>query len=701
MAILKKTFNLGGVDVTLESGILARQADGAVVLKAKNLVLLATVVVNQSSAPVGFLPLSVHYLTKSYAYGRVPGGFKRREGPPTEHEILVSRLIDRPIRPLFPSDFYKEVQVIVTLLSSDASVEADVFALIAARAALGLAGLPLTASLGAVRIGYLNAERTAFSLNPLLTQTHGLDLVLAGNEQSLFMVECASSEVPEDQMVEALAFGQKVLADLCSHIDAFIAQGIASQQPFDCESKNEVEPEAWKTLCDQFVSSNSEAYWMALCAQGVHKANRQAWMKTTFDAWVLACSELVQNPEVDVKPYITLLIEQLIRQKTLESGQRLDGRAYDEIRPISIETSYLPSAHGSALFTRGWTQSLTNVILGTAKDAQYSDSYDPNAGKDLFLLHYNFPAYSVGETGAVSSPKRREIGHGRLARKAVESMLPSQVDFPYVLRIVSEILESDGSSSMATVCASTMALMDAGVPLKKPVAGIAMGLIQDAQRTVVLSDICGEEDAFGDMDFKVAGTQDGITALQMDIKVCGINAEVMKVALLQAQKGRLQILSLMSSSLASPRSELSATAPRIEYHRVRTEQIRDIIGKGGSTIKMISETSGATLEISDDGIVTIVSYTQESAEKAKTMIQQITDPLTIGQIYEGTVTKMLEFGFVVMTLAGKDGLVHISECPFPQSELNQQIAMGQKVSVKLIQIDRVNNKYKFSMLLSQ
>ena len=696
MAIIEKIFQIGGREVVLQTGLLARQADSAVVIRCGSMVVLVTVVVNNQGVSSDFLPLSVHFQSKAYAYGRIPGGFKRREGPPSESEILISRLIDRPLRPLFPVWFTKEVQIVASLLSSDAQVEPDVMAIIAASAATLLAGLPLDQSIGGVRVG-MSAEKE-FIINPSVTDTTVLDLVIAGNHKSLFMVESAAKQVSEQELLTALELGQKTLSEIETAINEFVA--LATAEGFlHTEGAHAASPaQDWMAICDKWVSDNTKSYWTDLLANGAKKDVRQDWMQAKKKQWHEACQALIGDTTIDCKGYLATLIEQMIRTQTVNAGHRLDGRAYDQVRDIEIQTSVLPSSHGSSLFTRGWTQSLTSAVLGTAKDAQYSDSHDPREPKDLFLLHYNFPPYSVGELGPIGSPKRREIGHGRLARKAIESVLPAQINFPYVIRLVSEILESDGSSSMATVCASSLALMDAGVPISDPVAGIAMGLIQHNEKVVILSDICGEEDAVGDMDFKVAGTIHGVTALQMDIKVPGITASIMATALEQARTGRLHILEIMNRSLSTVRAQLANHAPRVDIVKIRPDQVRDLIGKGGSTIKMLTELSGATLEVVDDGTVTVVSYNTESAEKAKLLIAQVTDPLTVGQFYDATVTKILEFGFVASTVIGKDGLVHISECPFPPADLTIQIALGQKVRVKLIQIDKVNNKYKFSLL---
>ncbi len=696
MAIIEKKFSIGGKDVVLQTGLLARQADSAVLIRCGAMVLLVSVVVNNTGSSNDFLPLSVHFQSKAYAYGRIPGGFKRREGPPSESEILISRLIDRPIRPLFPKWFTKEVQVVATLLSSDPLVEPDVMAIIATSAALRLAGLPLGQSIGGVRVG-LN-DQSVLLLNPAVTESPVLDLVIAGNRKSLFMVEAAAKQVSEEQLVRALDFGQKALGEIEEAINNFV--DLASTEGFLRTEGSHEAPimQEWMKICDRWVQNHTQSYWADLLDHSAKKDIRQDWMQATKKQWIEACKIAISDDTIDCSVYLGMQIEFMIRAQTLVTGHRLDGRSFDQIRPIEIRTSILPSSHGSALFTRGWTQSLTSAILGTAKDGQFSDSHDPRESKDLFLLHYNFPPYSVGELGPIGSPKRREIGHGRLARKALESVLPLQAQFPYVIRLVSEILESDGSSSMATVCAGTLALMDAGVPISSPVAGIAMGLIQEGDRIVILSDICGEEDAVGDMDFKVAGTLNGVTALQMDIKTPGITAKIMESALEQARAGRIRILSAMTESLPQVRAVLADHAPRVNIVKIRPDQVRDLIGKGGSTIKMLTELSGAILDVLDDGTVTVVSYNMESSEKAKILIAQVTDPLTIGQFYDATVTKILEFGFVASTVVGKDGLVHFSECPFRLEEMGAHIDLGQKVRVKLIQIDKVNNKYKFSLL---
>jgi len=698
VTIIEKKFQLAGREITLETGRLARQAHGAVVLKTGTLMLLATVVVRADSPPASFLPLSVHFQSKAYAFGRIPGGFKRREGPPNESEILISRLIDRPLRPLFPSWFTKEVQIVVSQLSADESVESDTMAIIAAAAAMLLARLPITEIVGGVRIGY---GEQGLVVNPTLSNAGKLDLVVAGNGRSIFMVESVAKEVSEEILVEALELAQKELASVEVALNDFAALAALSQES-DTTLTEEPAPSPIREAITSVLATEEEKYWANLVAQKSSKSGRQVALKAIKADIVERCVAQLGEAfaEQDGPAIVSQEIDWMIERKTYATRSRLDGRKSDEIRPIKIETSLLPMSHGSALFTRGSTQSLTSVVLGTSKDAQLPDSYDPRDGKDGFMLHYNFPQFSVGELGPIGSPKRREIGHGRLARRAIEGMLPAAAEFPYVLRVVSEILESDGSSSMATVCASSLALMDAGVPMKRAVAGIAMGLIP-GDNPMILSDICGEEDAVGGMDFKVAGTADGVTALQMDIKVPGIRAEIMNKALYQARLGRMQILEQMNRAISQARSEIANHAPRLDVMRIRPDQVRDVIGKGGSTIKMITEQSGATLELADDGVLTITSYHAEAAQKAKDLVLQITEPLTIGQSYDAQVVKMLDFGFVVATANGKDGLVHISECPFPSSELASRIALGQKMRVTLTQIDKANNRYKFSLLPQQ
>ena len=692
MTVVEKKFQMGQYQVSLQTGSMARQATASVVAKVGQSMVLATVVMQPSAEQKDFFPLSVHYQEKAYAYGRIPTGFKRREGPPSEREILISRLIDRPIRPLFPEWYTNEVQVVATLLSADPNVEPDIVAMIAASAAVRLAGLPIMNTLGAVRVGYVNHQ---FVLNPSLNNPTQLDLIIAGTVDSLLMVESSADQLPEETMVKALAFGHEHIREVINAIESFAE--LAGAPAVDITQPEVLSLPGFAEKAKEHAST----YWERLSSHQDKNA-RALFMKSAVE--LLKSEYIESHPELTEKQLAILpeLIsaweKSIVRQGMVQLKRRLDGRGFEEIRPIRCEVGLLPSSHGSALFTRGETQSLGALVLGSSRDVQIVESHDSNEEKESFILHYNFPPYSVGEVGQVGSPKRREIGHGRLARRAMEAVLPDSQKFPYAIRIVSEILESNGSSSMATVCSSTLALMDAGVPIKAPVAGIAMGLIQEGSDQVILSDILGDEDGLGDMDFKVAGTEHGITALQMDIKVSGISADVMKRALAQAHAGRMHILGIMKEALPAVRSEIAANAPRIDIVRIRPDQVREVIGKGGSTIKLLTELSNATLELTDDGIVNIVSMSKEHADKAKELLKQIVEPMVLEKVYFGQVTKMMDFGFVISILGGREGFVHISECPFKEEELPHRIHSGQRIEAKLIQIDKVNNRLKFSLL---
>lgn len=692
MTVVEKKFQYGCREVTLQTGLLARQADGAVLLQVGKMQLLATVVVDNKVQKNDFFPLSVHFITKAYGYGKIPGGFKRREGPPLEADVLTSRLIDRPIRPLFPDHYRQEVQVVVTLLSDDPTVSSDVFAIMAVSAALRIAGLPVDQTIAGVRLG-LDAQGQ-FVVNPAPQSHPKLDLVVAGHGSAILMVECCANEVSEEILAPALVEAERALGEAVEAIDSFLEfVACANNMPPLTPAVDEI-----SIGLSELLAPWAQDYLTAVKSA---RFDKNARLKALADGeeklLSLAKEKYAEAEEAALKMTVKSELEDLLRHTLIAEKTRLDGRAPDEIRPIAIQVGFLNQAHGSALFTRGSTQSLTSLTLGGGKDAQLVENYDGKEHRDPFMLHYNFPPYSVGDIGMLGSPKRREIGHGRLARRALECVLPDNKTFPYVMRVVSEILESDGSSSMATVCASSLALMDAGVPLKRPVAGIAMGLVQQENTHVVLSDICGEEDAFGDMDFKVAGTTEGVTALQMDMKIKGVSAHVMADALQQARQGRLQILEMMQQVLPEHRSSLAAHAPRIESMKIRTDQIREVIGKGGATIKMLTELSGAALDISDDGTVQIVAQDQLQADKAKSLIEQVVTPLTLHQVYEGQVTKILDFGFVVGLISGKEGLVHISECPFFSEELPQKISIGQRLNVKLVQYDHGSQKIRFSL----
>lgn len=701
MTVVEKKFQYGAHEVSLQTGLLARQADGAVLVQAGKMQLLVTVVVDKKAKDNDFFPLSVHFISKSYAYGKIPGGFKRREGPPTESDILISRLVDRPLRPLFDPSFSQEVQVVITQLSDDPQIPADIFAIIGSCAAVKLAGLPLASTIAGLRLGLDSQGQLV--INPPEQNAAQLDLVVAGHGSAILMVECCANEVSEETLAGALVEAERILGGVTQEIDSFLALASCAQSELPAAAPSDTIAEsAQPTLSDISALFHALApdYLQRLKTAAFDKNARLALI-TQVESHVVS-SALEQYPDAQesrIKKLIAEVFENMLREQLISQKTRIDGRSPSEIRPIAMQVGFLKQAHGSALFTRGSTQSLTSVTLGGSKDAQLVDSYDGKEVRDAFMLHYNFPPFSVGDLGALGSPKRREIGHGRLARRALEATLPSLQQFPYVLRVVSEILESDGSSSMATVCASSLALMDAGVPISRPVAGIAMGLVQQGNDSVVLSDICGEEDAFGDMDFKVAGTTQGVTALQMDMKIAGVSAHLMTTALEQARQGRLQILEMIKQTLPSSRDNVAAHAPRIESMKIRPDQIREVIGKGGATIKMLTEVSGATLDIQDDGTIQILAQNQEQADKAKSMITQMTTPLTVGAVYEGQVTKMLDFGFVVALLSGKEGLVHISECPFAPDELSQKISIGQRLSVRVSQYDQSAQKIRFSMKL--
>ena len=589
--------------------------------------------------------------------------------------------------------YLQEVQIFAFLISRNNDVQPDVPALIGAAAALELAQLPVLGTLGAVRVG-LDSDNK-FIVNPTEQESSNLDLVVAGTSDSIMMVEAKAGEVSEQKMVEALSFAQENIKVVIDGIKSFVELS-PKPEAYKLEQNHEQQP--WSEEIKTALSESN--LWAQLATDNTSKAQRGQLVTEAKAALVKSVVEKFSDVE-GIEELATSAaaheMKKYLRSQIVSTSKRLDNRDHNQVRAIDCTTRFLKAAHGSCLFTRGETQSLGTITLGTGRDYQIVDNYSSEERKEFFMLHYNFPPFCVGEVGMMGSPKRREIGHGKLAFKAIQSVLPSQEQFPYVIRAVSEILESNGSSSMATVCSTSLALMDAGVPIKAQVAGIAMGLIKEGDNYAVLSDISGEEDHFGDMDFKVAGTKQGITALQMDIKIAGIPTEVMEKALAQAQEGRLHILDIMDNSLKAPRESIASHAPHIQTIKIRPDQVRDVIGKGGSTIKSISENSGATIDINDEGIVNIISISKESATKAKEMLDQITKPLVVGQIYSAKVSKLLDFGFVVSTMTGQDGLVHISECPFEIEDMHDNISMGQKIDVKLIHIDRNSNRYKFSL----
>ena len=676
----KKSISYGRHTLTLETGEIARQAHGAVMVSLDDTCVLVTVVGKKEVKPgQDFFPLTVDYMERTYAAGRIPGGFFKREGRPTEKETLTSRLIDRPIRPLFPDGFFNEVQVVATVVSSNSEIDADIPALIGASAALALSGIPFNGPIGAARVGYLDG---AYVLNPTASELKAseLNLVVAGTQQAVLMVESEANELSEEIMLGSVVYGHEQMQAV---IDAI----------------NDLADEAGKPLWDWAPPSRDDALVARvseLAEAGLQEAYRirqkqqrtervDAVYKQVSDA-LLAAGDSALDANV-VAGLVSELESTIVRGRILAGEPRIDGRDTRTIRPISIRTGVLPRAHGSALFTRGETQALVVATLGTARDEQIIDALQGEYS-ERFMLHYNMPPYATGETGRVGSPKRREIGHGRLAKRALVNMLPSPEEFGYSMRVVSEITESNGSSSMASVCGGSLALMDAGVPMKAHVAGIAMGLIKDGNRFAVLSDILGDEDHLGDMDFKVAGTERGVTALQMDIKIQGITKEIMQVALNQAREGRMHILGLMRQSLETPRPELSAYAPRMIVIKIKPEKIRDVIGKGGAVIRAITEETGTTIDIAEDGTVTIACTSSEGGMAAKKRIEDITAEVEVGRIYDGTVLKLLDFGAIVSVLPGKDGLLHISQIAEERvKNVGDHLKEGQFVRVKVLEAD--------------
>jgi len=679
-----------GRPLILETGKIARQADGAVLATYGETVVLATVVSAKEPKPgVDFFPLTVNYQEKTYAAGKIPGGYFKREGRPSENETLVSRLIDRPIRPLFAEGYKNDTQVIVTVLQHDLENNPDVLAMVASSAALTLSGVPFMGPVGAARVGYINGE---YKLNPHIDEMpeSKLDLVVAGTGDAVLMVESEAQELPEDVMLGAVMFGHKGFQPV---LDAIIRLAeVAAKDPRDHVVKNLSELE--KAMLE-LVEQELRAAYKITDKQARYAAVDAAKAKVK-DALVPEGVEETTWTKDEVATVFKELQAKIVRWNILDTGNRIDGRDLKTVRPIVAEVGVLPRTHGSALFTRGETQALVVATLGTGEDEQYVDSLT-GMYKETFLLHYNFPPFSVGETGRMGSPGRREIGHGKLAWRAIHPMLPSAEQFPYTLRVVSEITESNGSSSMATVCGTSLALMDAGVPLAKPVAGIAMGLIKEGERFAVLSDILGDEDHLGDMDFKVAGTANGVTSLQMDIKIDGITEEIMKVALDQAKDGRLHILGEMSKALSEGRKELGEFAPRIEVMHIPTDKIRDVIGSGGKVIREIVEKTGAKINIEDDGTVKIASSNAKEIEAAKKWIHTIVAEPEVGEIYEGTVVKTADFGAFVNFFGPRDGLVHISQLSSERvAKTTDVVKEGDKVFVKLMGFDE-RGKVRLSM----
>jgi polyribonucleotide nucleotidyltransferase len=677
---IKKTFTLGTQQVTLETGEIARQAHGAVLCTVDDTVVLAAVTASKSAKPgQSFFPLTVDYAEKTYAAGKIPGGFFKREGRPTEKEILTSRLIDRPIRPLFPDGFYNEVQVVAQVLSLNPEVDADIPAMIAVSAAMTLSGVPFSGPIGAVRVGYLDGQ---YVINPTATQIKEskLNLVVAGTAQGVLMVESEALELPEDVMLGAVVHGHEQMQAAITAIEELAE--VAAKPAWDWKAPAKDEALAAK-IVEMSEADLRKAF--AMRQKGARSEAIDAIWKRVFEA-VGAGTE--GGPDVNTVKDLCFAVEsKIVRNQILDGEPRIDGRDTRTVRPITIRTGVLPRTHGSALFTRGETQALVTVTLGTGRDEQIIDAL---AGeyRERFMFHYNFPPYSTGETGRFGFTKRREIGHGRLAKRALVGMLPPAADFGYSLRIVSEITESNGSSSMASVCGGSLALMDAGVPIKEHVAGIAMGLIKEGNRFAVLTDILGDEDHLGDMDFKVAGTTNGVTALQMDLKIESINKGIMKVALDQAREARLHILEQMKQAMGGSRSELSSFAPRILKIKINPDKIRDVIGKGGVVIRGIQEETGTTIEIEDDGMISIACVSPEGGEAALKRIKDITADVEVGKIYEGPVLRLLDFGAIVQLLPGRDGLLHISQISNERvNAVSDHLKEGQVVKVKVLEAD--------------
>ena len=675
-----KSIQYGAHTLTLETGEISRQADAAVMVSYGDTVVLVAVTSKSEVKPgQDFFPLTVDYMEKTYAAGKIPGGFFKREGRPSEKETLTSRLIDRPLRPLFPEAFYNEVQVVATVLSSDPEIDADIPAIIGASAAMAISGIPFFGPLGAARVGYIN---DAYVLNPSKTEleTSQMDLVVAATETAVMMVESEAKELSEEVMLGAVVYGHEQMQAVISMINELTAE--AGKDAWDW-----VAPEPDTALIEKVTKLAADDINAAfqIKAKGARSAKLS---EITSRVLAELVTEETSTAEANkIKTELFNLEAKTVRSQILNGEPRIDGRDTRTVRPISIRTGVLPRTHGSALFTRGETQALVVATLGTGRDEQVIDALQGEF-KDHFMLHYNMPPYATGETGRVGTPKRREIGHGRLAKRALIAALPNKEDFDYSMRVVSEITESNGSSSMASVCGGCLALIDAGVPMKNHVAGIAMGLIKEGNRVAVLTDILGDEDHLGDMDFKVAGTEDGITALQMDIKITGITAQIMQVALAQAKEGRTHILGIMKTAMSNANTEMSAFAPRIITMKINPEKIRDVIGKGGAVIRALTEETGTTIDIDDDGTVKIACTSSEQGAEAQRRIAEITAEVEVGQTYEGTVIKLLDFGAIVTLLPGKDGLLHISQIAHQRvNAVADFLKEGDVVKVKVVEAD--------------
>tara|TARA_B100001146_G_C16185189_1_gene436489 strand:- start:297 stop:2381 length:2085 start_codon:yes stop_codon:yes gene_type:complete len=681
MESYKKTVNLGNQEILLETGKVARQATGAVLATCGNTQVLATVVVGK---PPGdhqdFFPLTVNYQEKTYATGKIPGGFFKREGRPTEKETLTSRLIDRPLRPLFNSDFLYEVQVICTVMSSDKDVDPDILSFIAASAAVAISGLPFNGPLGAARVGFIDGQ---YCINPTRSELEGsdLDMVIAGSDSAVIMVESEAKELSEDQMLGGILFAQQEMQGVIEAIKEMAKD--VGKPSFEYEPKV-LDGDLFASVEESYSEAIADSYKLQDKQERVQSLNG---VKETIVKSMI--SEDEDSPKKsDLMDAVKKIEKKIVRTKLIKGEARIDGRDLDTVRPIFVETGVLKNTHGSALFTRGETQAVVTATLGSPRQAQLIDAIEGEF-KDQFMLHYNFPPYSVGEAGFMTGPKRREIGHGKLARRALEAVLPSPEDFPYTIRVVSEITESNGSSSMASVCGSSLALMDAGIPVRSPVAGIAMGLVKEEEGFAVITDILGDEDHLGDMDFKVAGTSEGITALQMDIKIDGITEEIFEVALEKAEKARAHILEKMNEVISASREELSDKAPQAVVIQINTKKIRDVIGKGGETIRALTAETGAIIEVEDDGKVTIYGDTPESRSLALSRIEEITAVPEVNKIYTGKVANIMDFGAFVTIMPGTDGLVHISEISEERVEkVSDYFVEGEEVKVKVLEVDR-------------
>jgi polyribonucleotide nucleotidyltransferase len=681
VSVFRKSFQYGEHTVTMEAGEIARQADGAVMVTMNDTVVLVTAVASTKVVPGrDFFPLTVNYQEKTYAAGKIPGGFFKREGRPNENETLVSRLIDRPLRPLFPKGFYNEVQVVATVMSNNPDVNADIPSLLGASAAMAIAGVPFAGPIGAARVGYIGGK---YVLNPTRSQLleSDLDLVVAGTESAVLMVESEADCLSEEVMLGAVVFGHEQMQAAIKVIKELAKE--AGKPAWDWKPEEKDKGLA-QVVAGHFEKPLVEAYQIAdkqARYTRIEELGKEAVTQFAGEGEGKYAEGLVKGAFADLE-------KKIVRGRIIEGKPRIDGRDTKTVRPITIKVGVLPRAHGSALFTRGETQAIVVTTLGTGRDAQIIDAIEGER-KEPFMLHYNFPPYSVGETGMMGSPKRREIGHGRLAKRGIQAVMPDMATYPYVVRVVSEITESNGSSSMASVCGTSLSLMDAGVPIKAPVAGVAMGLIKEPNGFAVLTDILGDEDHLGDMDFKVAGTATGVTALQMDIKIQGITKEIMQQALAQAKDGRMHILGKMNEIISKPRSDMSEWAPRIVVIKIDPEKIRDVIGKGGVVVRGIQEETGTTIEIEDDGTIKIASVDKAQGEAARKRIEDITADVEVGRIYEGKVVKLMDFGAFVAILPGRDGLVHISQISDERVErVSDKLKEGDVIKVKVLEVDK-------------